>query len=123
MNFVLIFSEYVKLVRYVSLACLVLCAGIVTGHAGNRGSVVSVYVYKADGSRQCEHSSLDTLASMREQLADAGINVFTSRKGWDGREGIALCGSPTGEINIYEIDAAALHKAMALGFRELPETR
>ena len=58
---------------------------------------------------------------MALELAGAGIEVFSRRKGYDGREGIAVCGAPTGQINIYEIASSDLSAALRLGFKQLPE--
>jgi len=37
------------------------------------------------------------------------------------REGIAVFGAPTGQINIYEIAPSDLSIALKLGFKPLPE--
>jgi hypothetical protein len=58
---------------------------------------------------------------MELELKTAGIKVFSRRKGYDGREGIAICGSPTGQINIYEIASGDLSAAVSLGFKQLSE--
>ena len=59
---------------------------------------------------------------MKHQLTNAGIDVLSMQKGFDGREGIAVCGSPTGQINIYEISAPNLKAAQKIGFKRLPES-
>lgn len=59
---------------------------------------------------------------MALELADAGVEVFASHKGYDGREGIAICGEPTGQINIYKILSSDLTSALNLGFKKLPES-
>jgi hypothetical protein len=84
-------------------------------------SVETLFVFKLDGTKHCEpHSGID-LNSMALELAGAGIEIFSKRKGYDGREGIAVCGAPTGQINIYEIAASDLASALSLGFKQLRE--
>lgn len=80
-----------------------------------------LFVYKLDGTKHCEPHAGVSLDSMALEFTDAGIEVFSSRKGHDGREGIALCGAPTGQINIYEILSADLTSALSMGFKQLPE--
>ena len=59
---------------------------------------------------------------MKHQLTNAGIDVLSMQKGFDGRKGIAVCGSPKGQINIYEIFAPNLKAAQKIGFKRLPES-
>ena len=84
------------------------------------GAEERIYVIKADGSKQCESDSGVDLATMRKELSTVGIKVYSQKKGHDGREGIALCGSPTGQINIYEIASDDLAQAVKNGFEKLP---
>lgn len=79
----------------------------------------TAYVYKPDGTLHCDPSPEVTLESMAEELIRSGIRVRTRRKSHDGREGVAVCGNPTGSINVYEIDATDLPKALGLGFQQL----
>lgn len=78
-----------------------------------------ILVFKPDGTKQCEPDPGVTLNFMEMELSSKGITVFTKQKGHDGREGIALCGHPTGQINIYEIAVSDLSAAINLGFHEL----
>ena len=78
------------------------------------------YVFKSDGSKQCESDSGVDLATMSKELITVGIKVYSQKKGHDGREGIALCGAPTGQINIYEIVSDDLAQAVKKGFEKLP---
>ena len=87
------------------------------GQPGN-----SLLVYKLDGTNHCEPTSGVSLIAMKHQLTNAGIDVLSMQKGFDGREGIAVCGSPTGQINIYEISAPNLKAAQKIGFKRLPES-
>lgn len=90
-------------------------------YAGGTYETNTLFVFRPDGTIQCGKSSGVTLDSMEQELRSAGIKVFSSRKGYDGREGIALCGAPTGQINIYEILSSDVSEALRLGFKKLPE--
>lgn len=78
-----------------------------------------VYVYKADGTRHCDAAPGTPLDAMAQELARADVRVFAQRKAHDGREGIAICGNPTGSINVYEIAGSDLAKAFQLDFQLL----
>jgi hypothetical protein len=81
----------------------------------------SLFVFKLDGTTHCEDAKGVSLDSMEQELTTAGIKVISRQKGYDGREGIAVCGAPTGQINIYEIASSDVSAALGLGFRQLPE--
>jgi hypothetical protein len=72
-------------------------------------------VYKYEGSIQCRPGGT-TMKDMEATLVGNGIKVRMSCKGHDGLLRPAVCGAPTGNINIYEIDASQLQKAINLGF-------
>jgi hypothetical protein len=91
-------------------------------HAGYVLPGDSLFVYKLDGTNHCETDNGVDVVAMKHELTDAGITVISMRKGFDGREGIAVCGSPTGQINIYEISAPHLKMAQKIGFKRLPES-
>jgi hypothetical protein len=79
-----------------------------------------VRVYKADGSRQCEKfKKAISLETMERELA--GISVYAREKRSDGLMHIQICGSPTGMINLYEIDSGFLKQAEQRGFKRLEE--
>lgn len=78
-------------------------------------------VAKKDGSKQCEkpdQSSAKTLEAMKKDLKD--IKVYDMAKQQDGAVRIALCGSPTGNFNVYEIAEEDVKKATTLGFIPWP---
>ena len=77
------------------------------------------YVYKLDGSRHCDKSPGISLDIMANELIDSGIAVSARRKSHDGREGIAVCGKPTGSINVYRIAGSDLARALESGFQRL----
>jgi len=79
----------------------------------------TAHVYKADGTRHCDATQGIALDAMAQELIRSGISVYAQQKSHDGREGIAVCGSPTGGINVYEIKASDLPRALPLGFERL----
>lgn len=77
----------------------------------------SLFVTHPSGAMHCEPNSGIDLSTMSQQLTEAGIKVISMRMGFDGREGVAVCGSPTVEINIYEIPATKINTALRIGFK------
>ncbi|MCC2678877.1 MAG: hypothetical protein K0R29_1453 [Pseudobdellovibrio sp.] len=75
-----------------------------------------VFVYKLDGSLQCEQGGKVSLDTMKKELD--GIEVFSSENKHDGMMRIQVCGAPTGFSNVYEIDQKDLEKALKLGFKK-----
>lgn len=83
---------------------------------GNKMIVKKVKVYRYDGTLQCGMGSRISIEEMQKELKD--IPVFSTAHLNDGLMRIQLCGSPTGDANVYEIEETNLEKAKALGFRE-----
>lgn len=75
-----------------------------------------VHVYKADGSLQCNQGQKIMPEEMEKELA--GIRIYSKLNRNDGKMRIQLCGSPTGNCNIFEIDRENLDQALKLGFKE-----
>ena len=75
-----------------------------------------VKVYKFDGSLQCGQGKKISLADMQKDLGT--IKVYSSVNKNDGMMRIQLCGSPTGNANVYEIDRTNLEAALKAGFKE-----
>lgn len=78
-------------------------------------------VAKKDGSKQCQGvdaSTAKTPEAMKAELKD--IKVFEMAKQQDGMMRIALCGSPTGNYNVYEIAEEDFKKASKYGFIRWP---
>ena len=75
-----------------------------------------VFVFKPDGSAQCESSGKISLDVMRKDLD--GIEVFSSENKHDGMMRIQVCGAPTGFCNVYEISEKDFEKANKLGFKK-----
>jgi curli biogenesis system outer membrane secretion channel CsgG len=83
---------------------------------GPSSSADHVKVYKTDGSLQCGQGKLIPVKDMEKDLQ--GIKVFNSYNKNDGMMRIQVCGAPTGNCNVYEIDRKDLDKALSLGFKE-----
>ncbi|WII71056.1 hypothetical protein QJS83_11345 [Bdellovibrio sp. 22V] len=75
-----------------------------------------VKVYKPDGTLQCGQGKLIPLAEMQKDLK--GIQVHSAANKNDGLMRIQVCGSPTGNNNVYEIDRKDLEAALKAGFKE-----
>ena len=79
-------------------------------------------VFKPRGSVQCGDRGAAPEA-MRAELERIGVRVTSARCASDGRMYPAVCGGATGEINLFEIDAADAERARSLGFAPLSELR
>ncbi len=75
-----------------------------------------IKVFKADGSLQCQQGQKISLEEMEKTLQ--GIQVYSRTNQNDGKMRIQMCGAPTGNCNIYEIDRENLEKVLGLGFKE-----
>ncbi len=78
--------------------------------------VKTVKIYRYDGTLQCGMGKRISIDDMQKELKE--IPVLSSAHLNDGLMRIQLCGSPTGDANVYEIEETNLEKAKALGFRE-----
>lgn len=78
--------------------------------------VKTVRVYRYDGTLQCGMGKRISIEEMQKDLKD--VPIISSAHLNDGLMRIQLCGSPTGDANVYEIDEVHLEKAKSLGFRE-----
>jgi hypothetical protein len=81
-----------------------------------------VLVYKADGSLQCATGKAVKPADMAADLLD-GIKVYSQDTRSDGRMHVQVCGTPTGRINVFEIDATSLPAAEKRGFKKLESAK
>ena len=77
-----------------------------------------VEAYKLDGTVQCQPGGEIPLEATAAELTGAGVRVIASRKDRIGMVP-ALCGWPTGAINVVVIDADHYPKAQKLGFQLL----
>lgn len=74
-----------------------------------------VRVFKYDGSLQCNQGKPIALAEMQKELK--GIQVYSAENRRDSLMRIQVCGAPTGQANVYEIDRRDLDQAKKLGFQ------
>ena len=75
-----------------------------------------VKVHKPDGGLQCGMGKAVSLSDMQKQLG--AIKVYKSYNKNDGMMRIQMCGAPTGNSNIYEINSKDLAEAIKAGFKE-----
>lgn len=75
-----------------------------------------VRVFKPDGSLQCDRAKPVPVATMQTELK--GILVHASFNQNDGLLRVQMCGAPTGNSNVYEINRSDLEAALKLGFKE-----
>lgn len=76
----------------------------------------TVKIYRYDGTLQCGMGKRIPMEEMQKELKD--IPILSSAHLNDGLMRIQLCGSPTGDANVFEIEESHLERAKALGFRE-----
>lgn len=74
-----------------------------------------IKIYKPDGSLQCGMGQAIAPEVMREELE--GVEVYSSEKASDGMMHIQACGTPTGQINVFEIRQVDLDIASKKGFK------
>lgn len=74
-----------------------------------------VYVYKYDGSVQCDSAKGITLEDMQKQLGE--IEVYKSEKRSDGLMHLQVCGSRTGKANVFLISIDDLEEAKKRQFK------
>jgi hypothetical protein len=78
-----------------------------------------LFIYKFDGSIQCEpDKKAIPIAKMEEELKAAGIKVFASTSMDGGFMMVQMCGAPTGRIHRFQISKNDLEKAQKLGYKE-----
>lgn len=101
------------------LIALISVMGCASGHCyGRRGEAAKkIYVFKPDGSKQCEKDTGDKVEVMVEQLK--GIKIFSQENKSDGLNHMMMCGAATGRINVYQIFEKDLPVAEAAGFKKL----
>lgn len=79
-------------------------------------SIKKVKVSKANGSLQCGMGKIISLDEMQKDLGV--IQVFKAEVRNDGLMRIQVCGSPTGDHNVFEIAFTDLQAALNAGFKE-----
>lgn len=98
------------------LVAVLFSATACLGGSALAADVSRVQIQQPDGSLQCQPNSGTPLEQMHAQLTDAGIEVYSARNMSSGMMVPAVCDTPTGRINVFEIDADALDAARDLGF-------
>lgn len=76
-----------------------------------------VWVWRSDGSKQCDTPAQITPESATQALKKQGIVVFQSQSGSDGRMYPSVCGAGTGATVELEISRVDLVKAQHMGFQ------
>jgi hypothetical protein len=76
----------------------------------------TVKVYRYDGTLQCGMGKRIPLEEMQKDLKD--IPILSAAHLNDGLMRVQLCGSPTGDANVFEIEDSKLERAKEFGFRE-----
>jgi len=76
----------------------------------------TIKVYKFDGSKQCEKESGISIETMAKELGL--IKIISSAKKHDGLMRTQVCGTPTGQCNVYEIFESDYPQAEKLGFKK-----
>ena len=74
-----------------------------------------VKVAKSDGTLQCSQGKKISPEEMQKGLKE--IHVFSATTENDGMIRIQVCGSPTGNFNVFEILETDLEKALGYGFK------
>lgn len=76
-----------------------------------------IWVWKHDGSKQCDSPSQLTPSRAALDLKQAGVMVYQSRTGSDGMMYPSVCGAGTGKTVELEIASADIAKAQQSGFK------
>lgn len=106
------FRQLVNISKMLALATF-----MITFVTACNNDIQLVSIYKTDGSLQCHSEVLDTsLEEMQQELTNSDIQVQLASKSNDGLMHMQLCGSPTGNINVFEISKSDIEKAQSLGF-------
>ncbi len=122
---------YLKLVVFISSILILACTNhpckieertdiVMTGNekasSANKDLTQRVFVYKPDGSQQCGLGERIDLNIMKKQLGS--IEVFSQNSLHDGMMRIQVCGQPTGQCNVFEINKKDVDFALGRGFKK-----
>lgn len=83
---------------------------------GAPSEAAQVWISRPDGSLSCGMKEAQSLETAAAELEKAGVRVFGSAKGNDGKMRAQMCGLPTGNLNRFKILEADVEKAKGLGF-------
>ena len=97
-----------------------LIGGFDTAMAGSPAPAQSttLEVVKNSGLKQCDDETPSPVV-FAKLLEASGVKVLSSACASDGAMRPQLCGADRGLFYVYEIDAAALSKALELGFTDM----
>lgn len=76
-----------------------------------------VWIWKHDGSKQCDAPSKFTPAAAAQSLKQSGVMVYQFKNGSDGMMYPSSCGSNTGKTVELEISRNDLVKALKSGYQ------
>lgn len=80
-----------------------------------------VKVTKSLALKQCEGDDPKVrLQQLKDQLQQAGIQVYEEALGHDGLVHITVCGASTGQTALFTISATQLGAAQGLGYQLTP---
>ncbi|MBY0472072.1 hypothetical protein K2X30_12975 [bacterium] len=109
------------------MGCLL--SGMAFASGAAPASDETVWIGRADGSRQCEQSGglvrVHPLEEGQKQLEALSVTVLESRKAREKGVQTTKCGAPTGKQNQYRIRKSDLDKVLQnkdLGFVELKDS-
>lgn len=88
---------------------------------GKEGKEATVFVFKPDGSKQCEENTGVAPEAM-EKKDLGGIKVLSRDKRNDGMMHVQVCGRATGQVNVYEIPAGMLKEVETRGFKKFEKS-
>ncbi len=77
-----------------------------------------VWVYKYDQSKQCGVNKGVELTKMQKDFDKMGVDVFESKKQYDGLMRIQACGAFTGLANMFLIKKTDLNKVTSRGYQQ-----
>lgn len=77
-----------------------------------------IWVYKYDQSKQCDLKPGISLESMQKDFNEMKIQVYDSKKQYDGLMRIQACGAFTGLANLFLISIEDLDKANSRGYQQ-----
>ena len=93
--------------------------GCASGHCLGTKAEKKIKIYKPDGSLQCTGGKVTSLEAMAKELGD--IKIYSQENKSDGMMHVMMCGTPTGRVNVYEINEADFSKVSGLGFKKFSD--
>lgn len=75
-----------------------------------------MFIYKPDGTLQCGQGEKVDINVMKKDLGK--IEVYSAENKHDGMMRIQVCGAPTGQSHVFEINKSDFEAAAKLGFKK-----